>query len=94
MRRKRYLVCYDIRSPSRLRQVAKTMESYGERVQYSVFIADLTLAERRGLQMRLRDIVKPNDSIMLVPLGEGYSTKGFEFLGKRPSFPTDGPTII
>ncbi|EMN95623.1 CRISPR-associated endoribonuclease Cas2-like protein, partial [Leptospira interrogans serovar Medanensis str. UT053] len=31
------LVSYDIREPKRLRRVAKIMEGFGERIQYSVF---------------------------------------------------------
>jgi len=92
--RKRYLVCYDIRHEFRLRKVAKMMESYGERIQYSVFISDITEAERRDLQMLLREIVKPEDSIIFIPIGHAYSTEGIEFLGDKPDFPKDGATII
>jgi len=35
--RLRYLVCYDIAHPKRLRRVARTLESFGTRLQYSVF---------------------------------------------------------
>ena len=38
MARRRFLIAYDICDPKRLRQVCKTMEEYGERLQYSVFI--------------------------------------------------------
>ena len=33
----RYLVSYDVRDPKRLRRVAKTLEGFGARLQYSVF---------------------------------------------------------
>ncbi len=32
-----YIIPYDIRNPRRLQRVAKIMENYGTRVQYSVF---------------------------------------------------------
>ena len=35
--RRRYLVSYDIANPKRLRRVAKLLESFGTRLQYSVF---------------------------------------------------------
>ena len=37
MARTRYLVSYDICNPKRLRRVAKAMEGFGVRLQYSVF---------------------------------------------------------
>mgnify|MGYP001408461485 CR=1 FL=1 len=35
--RTRYLVSYDISHPKRLRRVARAMEGFGVRLQYSVF---------------------------------------------------------
>lgn len=35
-----YLVCYDICEPKRLTNVAKTLEKFGIRVQYSFFQVD------------------------------------------------------
>ncbi|MEI6890575.1 MAG: CRISPR-associated endonuclease Cas2 [Pontiella sp.] len=37
-----HLVAYDIAHPKRLRQVAKTCEDFGVRVEYSVFECDLS----------------------------------------------------
>lgn len=37
-----YLVGYDIASPRRLRRVARILEGYGYRVQYSIFLCDLS----------------------------------------------------
>ncbi|MDR0535374.1 MAG: CRISPR-associated endonuclease Cas2, partial [Puniceicoccales bacterium] len=34
--RRRYLVCYDIANPKRLRRVARLLEGFGTRLQYSV----------------------------------------------------------
>ena len=45
MARRRFLIAYDISDPKRLRRVCKTMEEYGDRLQYSVFICDLSRAE-------------------------------------------------
>ena len=50
-KRLRYLVSYDIANAKRLRRVAKTLESYGTRLQYSVFecpLDDLRLAQARS----------------------------------------------
>jgi CRISPR-associated protein Cas2 len=40
--RRGYLVAYDIREDRRLRNVACCIEGYGERIQYSVFVCDLS----------------------------------------------------
>ena len=45
MARRRYLVAYDIREDRRLRNVATCMEGYGDRIQYSVFVCDLSEEE-------------------------------------------------
>ena len=37
MSRMRYLVSYDISDPKRLRKVARSLEGFGVRLQYSVF---------------------------------------------------------
>lgn len=94
MRRNRYLVCYDIREPNRLRRVAKVMVSYGTRMQYSVFICDLSDEEFVDLRFELREILFPEDSVMSVPLGAGYDTKGFVFIGPAPALPKHGSTIV
>ena len=46
-----HLVTYDVRDPKRLRQVAKVLESYGSRLQYSVFRCrlDVEMLERLHL---------------------------------------------
>ena len=45
MARRRYLVAYDIRDDRRLRMIAGCMEGYGTRIQYSVFVYDLSSRE-------------------------------------------------
>ncbi|MGE0434417.1 MAG: CRISPR-associated endonuclease Cas2 [Planctomycetota bacterium] len=37
-----YLLTYDVRDDKRLRKVAKTLEGYGTRLQYSVFHCHLS----------------------------------------------------
>ncbi len=94
MVRSRYLVSYDIREPKRLRQVAKVMLSYGSRLQYSVFVCDLSAAELVRLRFDLREVIAPIDSVMLVPLGPAYDTTCFEFMGPPPALPVQGSMIV
>lgn len=94
MSRRRYLVAYDIREPKRLRQIAKTMAAYGERLQYSLFICDLTKAELIGLRSDSESIMNLKvDSVVLVDLGEVNEAR-FTFLGHRHCLPSPGPQIV
>jgi CRISPR-associated protein Cas2 len=61
-----YLVCYDIRCQKRWRKASKLLEGYGERIQYSIFRAWLTLREREKLRWELEKILKPEDGLLLV----------------------------
>ncbi len=69
-KRVRYLVSYDIANAKRLRRVAKTLESYGTRLQYSVFecpLDDLRLAQARAA---LAEIINgDHDQVLFVSLG-------------------------
>lgn len=51
------IVSYDITDDRRRRRVAKCMEDYGKRVQYSVFDCLLSEREIRDLQWRLEAII-------------------------------------
>jgi CRISPR-associated protein Cas2 len=70
MSRIRYLVSYDICDPKRLRRVARTLEGFGIRLQYSVFecpLDDLRLAK---LKAELQDLLNHNeDQVLFVSLG-------------------------
>ncbi len=69
-KRIRYLVSYDIANAKRLRRVAKTLESYGTRLQFSVFecpLDDLKFAQAKAA---LADIVNTDhDQVLFVSLG-------------------------
>lgn len=84
--RKRYLVCYDVCNPSRLRKVHKKLKSYGERLQYSVFTCELFPREKRQLVAALYQLIdEDEDSVLMVDLGR-VDTKAdtvMEFLGDR-----------
>ncbi|MGH2588109.1 MAG: CRISPR-associated endonuclease Cas2 [Dehalococcoidia bacterium] len=62
------LVCYDIRDDKRLRRVAKLLEGYGERLQYSVFRVRLSTTEEEKLRWKLTQTTKPEDSWVIIPL--------------------------
>jgi CRISPR-associated protein Cas2 len=68
--RTRYLVSYDICEPKRLRRVARVLEGFGVRLQYSVF--ECPLDEMRLVQAKaaLSDVINHDeDQVLFVSLG-------------------------
>lgn len=64
-----YVVTYDVPCDKRRRKVAKLLEGYGQRVQYSVFECVLTDNKYQELKQRLKKRVKlPEDSVRFYPL--------------------------
>jgi len=95
MARRRYLVAYDIREDRRLRTVATCMEGYGDRIQYSVFICDLSDEEavtmRGDIEVRIR---QSEDSVMIIDLGKAGDSGRFLFLGHHEKLPASDAVII
>ncbi len=95
MKRTRYLIAYDIGDPRRLRAVRKKMLGFGDSMQYSVFVCDLTSAERAVLVAGLIDIIDTaRDRIAIVTLGDSGSTSMFWFLGAKPLLPSSGSRVV
>ncbi|MFI5063642.1 MAG: CRISPR-associated endonuclease Cas2 [Streptosporangiales bacterium] len=95
MARHRFLIAYDIRDDRRLRKVATCMEGYGTRVQYSVFVSDLSDRELILMRGDLEYLMKPSeDSVMIVELGQAGESRRFLFLGQREKLPTSAAVII
>jgi len=94
MARRRFLIAYDICDPKRLRQVCKTMEEYGERLQYSVFICDLSRTELVHARAKVeREMELTEDSVVIVDLGDVTAAR-FTFVGRRRPLPDQGPRIL
>lgn len=95
MARRRYLVAYDIREDRRLRVVAACVEGYGERIQYSVFICDLSDEEvvslRGDIEVRIK---QSEDSVMIIDLGKAGDSGRFLFLGHHEKLPTSSAVIV
>lgn len=95
MARRRYLVAYDIRNDRRLRSIASCMEGYGTRIQYSVFVCDLSEREailmRGDIEVRMK---QPEDSVMIVDLGLPGEPSRFLFLGSHEKLPTSSAVIV
>lgn len=93
MARRRYLVAYDIRDDKRLRAVAGCMEGYGVRIQYSVFICDLSAREKILMRGDIETTMRQSeDSVMIIDLGAAGDSSRFVFLGRHEPLPR--PTAI
>lgn len=94
MARRRHLIAYDIADEKRLRRVAKIMEAYGDRLQYSVFLCDLSGAELiawRGDILRVLNL--DADSVVVLPLGPP-GTEKLEIMGRSRRLPRVGPVVV
>lgn len=70
-----HLISYDVREPKRLRRVAKLLEGYGTRVQYSVFRCRLDRLALEKLRWELAKVLDPIDDLLVIPLCEGCAGK-------------------
>lgn len=94
--RTRYLLVYDIRDPRRLRRVHRVACDFGEALQYSVFVCDLSDTERARLARALHDAIHHQvDSVALFDLGPalGRGLRCVEHLGASRETTTPGPRI-
>jgi CRISPR-associated protein Cas2 len=93
--RRRYLVAYDIRDDRRLRNVATCVEGYGERIQFSVFLCDLSDQEAVLLRGDVEARIKPSeDSVMIIDLGRPGDLGRFLFLGSHRPLPASSAVIV
>lgn len=69
--RRRYLVTYDVSDAKRLRRIFRSMHGFGNAVQYSVFLCDLSTTERQLLHEKLTALLNLHeDRALIVDLGE------------------------
>lgn len=95
--RHRYLVTYDISDDKRLKKIYRRMCGYGDPVQYSVFLCDLSTRERVLLVADLTGLIKHDeDQILIVNLGpaEGRGGKVVETLGRVLPVTERGAVVV
>ncbi len=82
----RYLICYDVTDDPRRDRLAKAIQTYGDRVQYSVFLVDTKPAKLLRLRTAIRQIIDPaTDSVLICALGpiSDRGVRQIEFLGQQ-----------
>ena len=68
------LIAYDIADPKRLRLVHRLVRSYGDAVQYSVYLGMLSEKDEAILREKLRDIIHHlEDQVIFIRLGGGQA---------------------
>jgi len=89
--RNRFIVCYDVSDPKRLRSVFRKMHGFGDPLQYSVFRCDLSSKEKYLMIDQLAALIHHGeDRVMIIDTGPaaGRGREAVEFLGR--SIPPDG----
>ncbi|MER3410790.1 MAG: CRISPR-associated endonuclease Cas2 [Thermoleophilia bacterium] len=95
--RSRYLLCYDVRDEKRLRRTIKVAESWGYRLQYSVFVCDLSEVEKSGLERDLRGVLRLDiDRVVLIDLGPpgASSARRLHWVSAPAPLPVTGEATI
>jgi CRISPR-associated protein Cas2 len=93
--RRRHLMAYDIADPQRLRRICTLMQDHGERLQYSVFLCDLTVAELAELQSAVTAVMNlQEDSVIQIDLGPLTAPAPIRALGRPRHLPAAGPQIV
>lgn len=94
--KKSYLIAYDIVDDNRRSHVAKALQSYGERLQYSVFLLEVRPAQMIRVRQQLESEMDPqDDSIIVCPLGNSArAAQEIQFLGRHSYEDVAIPTVI
>ncbi len=65
----KFIFCYDISDHRKLQKIAKRMEKFGIRVQYSIFEVDTTYSDAKKILKELENIMdKETDRIYVFPV--------------------------
>jgi CRISPR-associated protein Cas2 len=92
----RFIIAYDIVSDQRRTRIAHTLESYGDRIQYSVFLVDAKPAKIVRIRATvLRHMDLSEDRALICDLGPlAGIQRMLEFIGSPPVVTTGGPLVI
>lgn len=93
----RYVVCYDVADPKRLERTYRKLCGFGQWVQYSVFVCDLSPSGRVLLEQALTEILNlKEDRVLIVDAGptEGRGRECFTTLGRQTALPSRGAVVV
>jgi CRISPR-associated protein Cas2 len=95
--RRTILVTYDICEPKRLTKGYRTMRGYGDHLQLSVFLCQLTRREFVELQGRLEEIIHhDDDQVLFADLGpaDGEGKNRIRSVGKKYVHPERAAIVL
>ena len=84
--RKRFVVSYDVADPKRLRLVYRKMRGFGDVLQFSVFLCELSPKELAIMNNDLSELINHNeDRVMIIDVGPatGRGSAAITTLGKQ-----------
>jgi CRISPR-associated protein Cas2 len=84
------LICYDVRNPRRLYRVAKILEGYGERIQYSIFRCHLSEKEEGELRWKLGRVLADEDDLLVLSLCDACVAR-MRARREKSRWPTEPP---
>jgi len=94
---RRYVVAYDVVLDWRRTKIAHALESYGDRIQYSVFLVDAKPSRLLRLQANLVHHLDPStDSVVVCDLGllEQGASRRMTTIGVPRSYLGGGPLVM
>lgn len=78
----RYVIAYDVVDDRKRTRLAEILLDYGERVQKSVFEADLKRSEMQEIVQRVSHLIAQEDSLRFYPMCETCA-KGILTIGQK-----------
>lgn len=93
---RRVLAAYDVPSDRRRNRVAKKLLTYGDRIQYSVFVVDASPAKLLRMRGELDGIIDAEeDSVLLCDMGllSSIDERRFSYVGLTRTITPEGPLI-
>ena len=92
-RRTLHVITYDITDDGRRTKLAKLLLDYGDRMQYSLFEAELEPGDVETILKRAEDLVEPTDSLRVYALCASCCER-VQTLGRRESIESDDLVVI
>ena len=95
--RNRYIVAYDVMDPTRLARTYKKMLGYGDRIQYSVFLCNLSAQELVMMRGELEGVLNLNeDRVIIINTGPANAShdKNIITLGTQINPRDEGAVVI
>lgn len=96
MSRRRWLVAYDIANDRRRQEVNDIVVAHGWRMQYSVYLCNLTKSEQITMKAALRaEISHDADQVVFIDLGDAKSDMPHvDYVGLTPPLLGDGQPFV